>query len=129
MLVDNQFKDLSINLNAKHVNGIGMTHLDFSVDVQLLDLNYRWMCPEYNQNDTFRLVVCTPITNVIIGMPAQCAVSYRKSFLHPLHYISPQKTYYTNWIFCGFLFWQSVDHLYRLLAVSKVPNPLLNVSP
>ena len=41
MLVDNQFKDLSINLNAKHVNGIGMTHLDFSVDVQLLDLNYR----------------------------------------------------------------------------------------
>ena len=23
----------------------------------------------------------------------------QKSFLHPLHYISPQKTYYTNWIF------------------------------
>ena len=129
MLVDNQFKDLSINLNAKHMNGIGMTHLDFSVDVRLLDLNYRWMCPEYNQNDTFRLVVCTPITNVIIGMPAQCAVSYRKAFC--IRYITflPKRPITQIGFFCGFLFWQSVDHLYRLLAVSKVPNPLLNVSP
>ena len=82
-----------------------MTHLDFSVDVRLLDLNYRWMCPEYNQNDTFRLVVCTPITNVIIGMPAQCAVSYRKKlFASATLHFSPKDLLHKLDFFVGFFF-------------------------
>ena len=35
LIVTNQFKAFSINLNAQHVNG--MTHFDFSLHVRLLD--------------------------------------------------------------------------------------------
>ena len=56
-----------------------MTHSDFSVDVRLLDtLNYRMNVSWIQSKWHFQ--ACTPITNVIIGMPAQCAVSYRKAF-------------------------------------------------